>query len=227
MNDPDSIGLNQASFGPNALLPTAEEFSRQDDLCTVLGESAEISRVLVINLDRQRQRWDEFQKIVRLIPVQGGKHLADLVERSAAIDGLATPVRSYVTSEISRRYSLEDFYFVDPQLILSKLINRTGVIIEATPQEMAVAQSHLNVWKQIVASKQTTMVVEDDAQFIEGFGSKLNRLWTEMTRAPSDERGFDMLYLSYRPVQSGIRKNASSEIMFQPLVVFGGFLDTY
>jgi GR25 family glycosyltransferase involved in LPS biosynthesis len=217
MNDYDSIDPHHSSFQPDAFNAMDDEFCRLDDICTVLGESAEISRVLVINLDRQRQRWDEFQNGVQAIQVQEGKRLASLIERIKAIDGLATPVCSYVASEITRAYSLEDFYFVDPQPILSRLMNRNGVIIEATPQEMAVAQSHLNVWKQIAGSKQTTMVVEDDARFVRSFGSKLNQLWTELAQASSDERGFDLLYLSYRPVQSGIRKNACSKMLFRPL----------
>lgn len=67
----------------------------------------------------------------------------------------------------------------------------------------------------IAASGETTLVVEDDAQFLNDFAARLNHVWEDLSEARSREDGFDLLYLSYRAVESGIRKITCSKSLIR------------
>jgi hypothetical protein len=70
-----------------------------------------------------------------------------------------------------------------------------------TPQEMAVALSHIEVWKLIAASDAPyTLVLEDDAYFPYGFARGLDVAWHALMRRSSEGSNFDLLYLSYEEV---------------------------
>jgi beta-glucanase (GH16 family)/GR25 family glycosyltransferase involved in LPS biosynthesis len=216
----DSGGNDQASTVPfwfHRSRPTPAQSREVDEPCDAFDPDSGISRVLVLNLDRQPERWDLFQAEARHHGLRDGGSLLDRCERVAAVDGLAAPVGSYSSSEIDGTYSLEDFYFVDPQPVLSTLENRLGVEISESPQEMAVAQSHLNIWKQVANDGVTTLVVEDDVQFLHNFDSRLGRIWAELSEVETREHGFDLLYVSYRSVDTGARKTICSESLFRPI----------
>jgi GR25 family glycosyltransferase involved in LPS biosynthesis len=82
---------------------------------------------------------------------------------------------------------------------------------------MAVAQSHLNAWKRVANDGVTTLVVEDDAQFLHDFESRLARICAELPDIGASEPTFDLLYLSYRSAESGMERITYSESLFRPI----------
>jgi GR25 family glycosyltransferase involved in LPS biosynthesis len=176
-----------------------------------------VGPILVLNLERQVERWKLFQSEARRHQLRNGGSLLDRCERVTAVDGLTAPVGSFLPSEIDAIYSLEDFYFVDPQPVLSQLGTRAGLTVTESPQEMAVAQSHLNAWKRVANDGVTTLVVEDDAQFLHDFESRLARICAELPDIGASEPTFDLLYLSYRSAESGMERITYSESLFRPI----------
>ena len=165
-----------------------------------------VGPILVLNLERQVERWKLFQSEARRHQLRNGGSLLDRCERVTAVDGLTAPVGSFLPSEIDAIYSLEDFYFVDPQPVLSQLGTRAGLTVTESPQETAVAQSHLNAWKRVANDGVTTLVVEDDAQFLHDFEFRLARICAELPDIGASEPTFDLLYLSYRSAESGMER---------------------
>ncbi len=188
-----------------------------DDCVDVFDRDDGIGRIFVLNLDRQPGRWLQFEAEARRHRLGGAGTLFDRCERVAAVDGLAASLRSFPSGEISAAYSLDDFYVVDPQPILAEIEGRSGIWLTASVQEMAVAQSHLSMWKRIADEGVTTLVLEDDAEFLPGFGSRLGRLWAELPEAGGADPRFDILYFSYRAVESGLRKKTFSELLVRPI----------
>ena len=71
---------------------------------------------------------------------------------------------------IQSHYSLADQLFVQPSPRLDESIDAQARAIEMTPQEVAVALSHVEVWKLIAESDRLyTLVLEDDVYFRRGF----------------------------------------------------------
>ena len=89
--------------------------------------------------------------------------------------------------------TLEDFYSVDPQPILARFENRAGVTISASPQEMAVTQSHLNTWRRVANEGLIALIVEDDTTFLPDFGSRVGQLWAELSEMGAGDVSFDLL----------------------------------
>lgn len=172
-----------------------------------------IERVLVINLDRQPARWDRICDHLGAVDLASGRSLRDVVERIPAIDGLATPLDRF-PAEIASAYTLADFYAVDPQPALEHLENRSGIVIPTSPQELAVAASHLRIWRRVAAGGENALVLEDDAELCAEFGGWIDRAWNDLAQVAPN--GFDILYLSYRPVESGMRAEVRSPLLLQP-----------
>jgi GR25 family glycosyltransferase involved in LPS biosynthesis len=172
-----------------------------------------IAKALVLNLDRQPARWDRFVEMVEHVRLGHGSSLRDLCERVSAVDGLTTPLGEF-SADVARTYTLADFYSVDPQPFLDHLVNRDGIVIQTSPQELAVAESHLRVWRRVAAGEEVVLVMEDDAEFGPHFAADLDTLWDELLDVTPD--GYDLLYLSYRPVDSGVRGQLCSPSLLRP-----------
>ncbi len=82
---------------------------------------------------------------------------------------------------------------------------------------MAVAQSHLNAWRRVADDGVTTLVVEDDAQFLHDFDCRIARICAELHDSRASGPTFDLLYLSYRAVESGMHKTTYLESLFRPI----------
>src|SRR5262245_27562240 len=116
MNDSDTIDpVPSVPFWFRNLASTDSVPCDPGEVGDAFDQNTGIRRVLVLNLDRQRDRWSQFEHEATCQIVRGGGRLIDLCERVRAVDGLATPVGSFHRSELDGTYSLEDFYFVDPQ----------------------------------------------------------------------------------------------------------------
>ncbi|MBU2837227.1 family 16 glycosylhydrolase [Acidithiobacillus thiooxidans] len=83
--------------------------------------------------------------------------------------------------------------------------------------EVAIARSHIDIWKTIATSDASyTLVLEDDVWFGHDFGQLVDQAWSEMKVANCARPAFDMLYLSYQEVRHGAPKEFVSKTVFRP-----------
>jgi len=114
-------------------------------------------------------------------------------------------------------YSLADQLFVEPHPLLAGHGITKAERVEMTRQEVAVALSHITVWKLVAASNcPYTLVLEDDVYFRRGFARSLDRAWAELTERRGQSAAFDVLYLSYKEALAGAPKTPISNLLFRP-----------
>jgi hypothetical protein len=84
--------------------------------------------------------------------------------------------------------------------------------------EIAVARSHINVWRKVAAGDhEYVLVLEDDAWFRVGFASQMDLAWGELHTEGGKNGNFDILYLSYHEVKHGAQKTLLSSNLFRPV----------
>jgi len=181
-------------------------------------EQQRIERIYVINLDRQPDRWREITRELSRVLDTSGTELTRLTVRYAAVDARSfaqPPVRD---CEVDPHYTLGDQLFVEPQpRALPDRLELDRPIPMSRP-EIAVARSHIGVWRRIAAAKQAyALVLEDDVWFHRGFARHLDRAWREMEAEGSKNQSFDIFYLSYKEVKHGAQKTFLSSSVFRPV----------
>lgn len=177
-----------------------------------------IERIYVINLDRQPRRWANIEQELRHILDASGLELVDLTERYSAVDAKHIAEASPSSVDINPIYTLEDQLLIEPQpRVLPDHIELYRPIAMTFP-EIAVALSHIGVWRRIASGEQEySLVLEDDVWFRRGFARYIEKAWRELI--PHDQRKvfFDILYLSYKEVKYGAQKNLLSKHVFRPV----------
>ena len=177
-----------------------------------------VSRVYVINLDRQRRRWKHFVREAQSQNLPGKKNLFELCQRVSAIDGRDIDSGDFLSTDIEAQYSLEDHFFVDPDPALSHIENKKHVLISTSPAEIAVSLSHLKVWRRMVDEKiPYALVLEDDVYFGANFAEQTNHVWTALPPQRDDGYRFDLLYLSYHEIARGNERPLPSNGLFRPI----------
>jgi GR25 family glycosyltransferase involved in LPS biosynthesis len=176
-----------------------------------------IEKVYVINLDREPSRWSNIQKELRRILDSSGEELLKLTERHVAVDAnefLEDPPKD---ANIDPFYTLGDQLFVEPQPMVFPTKFELNSPIRMSRAEIAVARSHIDVWRQITASNyEYAIILEDDVWFHNGFTKHLNQVWSEVV-SECDKRGkFDVLYLSFLEAKHGAPKIFLSKNVFRP-----------
>ena len=176
-----------------------------------------IQRIYVINLDRKPDRWSQMSRELGHLRDRSGKPLAEISRRFSAVD--ARYYKGLPSSElIQPRYSLADQLFVQLNPLLEGSIDAQAQRIEMTPQEVAVALSHVEVWKLIAASHRLyTLVLEDDVYFRRGFARILDEAWAELMRRSARAAAFDMVYLSYEEASEEVPRRPFSDLLFRPV----------
>lgn len=177
-----------------------------------------VEGIYVINLDRRPDRWAEMQRELRLVADAHGTPLAEMATRCSAVDARDIAEFALEGEEVYPYYTLADQLQVEPQP--SALPDRIELDrpISMTPQEVAVALSHVNVWRRIAAGEQEYgLVLEDDAWFRVGFARQMDQAWGELTEHNEETELFDLLYLSYKEVKNGAQKALLSESIFRPV----------
>lgn len=194
-----------------ATKPVCKSFGRTTDQA-----SDAIEEIYVINLDRQAPRWNQMQRELHNIYDRSGTPLISLMKRFPAIDA-----RDYVGSPsesvIETHYSLADQLFVEPQPLVS--IGRINIDqrIQMTRQEVAVALSHIEVWKRIASDEHSySLVLEDDICFLRNFPKFVDQAWEDLRNAHGYSPYFDVLYLSYQEVKTRAQKFDVSDFVFRP-----------
>jgi GR25 family glycosyltransferase involved in LPS biosynthesis len=176
-----------------------------------------IERIYVINLDRQPDRWAEMSRELKRVSDSSGAELAKLTVRHPAVDGTRFEQLSLDDGEVDPFYTLGDQLFVEPQprAFPDRLeLNRP---IRMSRPEIAVARSHIGVWRRIAEGKQPyVLVLEDDIWFHRRFARNLDRAWGEIEAEGATAQRFDILYLSYKEVKYGAQKTFLSRSVFRP-----------
>jgi len=163
-----------------------------------------IQRIYVINLDRKPDRWHQVSRELRRFRGREGTPLSSITRRFSAIDA------RYLEGEPDNQilqiyYSLADQLLVEPNPRLRVDAKSRAQRIMMTPQEVAVALSHIKVWKLIAASDiPYTLVLEDDVYFRYGFTHRLDEAWLALMGRSPETSIFDLLYLSYKSVGIGL-----------------------
>lgn len=176
-----------------------------------------IDSIFVINLDRQPNRWSDILRELDSILDADGKPLAECAVRYSACDAQADPSELLDNNEVEPFYTLGDQLFVEPQPhAIPDAFDLTRPI-KMTKAEIAVASSHIGIWKNIAKSNSSyALVLEDDVWFNRNFARVLDQAWEEMRDADHGSPGFDFLYVSYKEVRFGAPKKQLSENLFCP-----------
>ena len=176
-----------------------------------------IGPIFVINLDRQTSRWtDTVRELDRILDDQG-MPLSDRIVRYSACDAQADPPELFDGTMVQPFYTLGDQLFVEPQPHAVPDVFDLERPIRMSQAEIAVACSHIGIWKTIAQSSAPySLVLEDDVRFERGFGRMLDEAWREMEDADRANPGFDILYVSYGEVRNGAPKELVSTNVFRP-----------
>ena len=192
------------------LNPSSETFGRRE-------HHDAIQRIYVINLDREPNRWGQMNRELGRLRDRDGKPLAAISRRFSAVDARfnkGLPSREL----IQPHYSLADQLFVQPNSQLEGSVDAQARSIEMTPQEVAVALSHIEVWKLIAENAQEyTLVLEDDVYFRRGFARSLDDAWAELMQRSRGVAPVDVLYLSYKEAKHEAPRQLFSELLFRPV----------
>jgi len=177
-----------------------------------------IEKVYVINLDRQPGRWSKLEQELRHILDSSGTELLKLTERHVAVDANTFTQDPPKDADIDPFYTLGEQLFVEPQPLVLPTRLELNAPIRMSRAEIAVARSHINVWRQVAASNHAyVLILEDDVWFHSGFARYLDQAWDEVA-AECDKRGrFDILYVSYLEVKRGAPKTFLSSNVFRPM----------
>lgn len=147
---------------------------------------------------------------------RSGRPLTTITRRFSAVDAryFTGPPNS---EELQPYYALADHLFVDPHPLLGTVGCSKDQRILMTRQEVAVALSHIAVWKTVAASDLPyTLVLEDDVYFRRGFARTLDRAWAELLEGNGQAPAFDLLYLSFMEARMGADRAPVSELLFRP-----------
>ncbi len=176
-----------------------------------------IGPIFVINLERQPNRWtDVLRELTRILDA-AGKPLAERVVRHAACDAQNDAQRMLDDGDIDPFYTLGDQLFVEPQPDALPDAFDLARPIRMSEAEVAIARSHIGVWKTIAHSTASyALVLEDDVRIERDFARIIEQAWREMEVAYRTSPAFDILYVSYKEVRYGAPKELVSRNVFRP-----------
>ncbi len=176
-----------------------------------------IEKIYVINLDREPSRWSRVKQELGRIRDRFGNDLCSLTERYAAVDArnfLQDPAKD---SEVDPYYTLAEQLFVEPQPLTLPTCYELDAPIRMSRAEVAVAKSHIEVWKKVAEGTQEyALILEDDVWFHQSFARQLDHAWNDLMNG--EQKGsFDVLYVSYMEVKHGAPKSLVSKQIFRPI----------
>ena len=175
-----------------------------------------IGSILVVNLDRQPRRWRRVLRELRRFRTSGGVPLASIARRLAAVD--ARDGRAVAaTADVDSTYRIGDQLYVQPDARLEECFG-VDEPIRMTRQEVAVARSHVEVWKAVATgSDDHVLVLEDDVWFRRGAAAAIDRGWRAALRRCRAEGGPRLLYLSYADAGGTAGRVDLCDALFRPV----------
>ncbi|MCY3840957.1 MAG: family 16 glycosylhydrolase [Gammaproteobacteria bacterium] len=181
------------------------------------AQQSGIGRIFVINLDRQPARWANVLRELTCILDAAGKPLSKRVIRYAACDAQNDVDQLRDDGDVEPFYTLGDQLFVEPQPSASPDAFDLTRPIRMSRAEIAIARSHIGVWRTVAQSTATyALVLEDDVWVQRGFARAIDQAWGEMKDADRSDPAFDILYVSYKEARYGAPKELVSRNVFRP-----------
>jgi GR25 family glycosyltransferase involved in LPS biosynthesis len=189
---------------------TCRTFGRVDE--KVMSHT--IGKIYVINLDRQPSRWRQVRQELEHILDAFGVPLTARTTRVPAVDARQFG-NTIDTGDVDPIYTLGDQLFVDPRRVLPSRLDLDDKI-EMSRQEIAVALSHIKVWRQVASGHhEYALILEDDVHFRHRFAGLVDSVWQQLCAECEDPPLFDLLYLSFKEVEHGAEKTRVSENVFK------------
>ncbi|MCF2525424.1 family 16 glycosylhydrolase [Bradyrhizobium sp. G127] len=181
------------------------------------GQQSGITQIYVINLDRQPERWIDVLRELGCILGADGEPLTKWAVRYSANDARNAPHDLEDLVEIDPFYTLGDQLYVEPQPHALPDEFDLDRPIRMSPAEIAIARSHIEIWRTVAESDAPyALVVEDDVWFERCFANAIDQAWREMREIDKADPAFDILYLSYAEARHGAPKELISENVFRP-----------
>ncbi|MGA8224830.1 MAG: family 16 glycosylhydrolase [Candidatus Acidiferrales bacterium] len=181
------------------------------------AQKSGIGPIFVVNLDRQPNRWADILRELACILDAAGKPLSERVVRYSAYDAQNDSQQLLDDSNVKPFYTLGDQLFVEPQPLAVPDVFDLTRPIRMSQAEVAVARSHIGVWRAVAHSTASyALVLEDDVWFDRGFGRIVDQAWREMEDTDQTRPAFDVLYVSYKEVRYGAPKEQVSKNVFCP-----------
>ena len=182
------------------------------------SDNPRIEQIYAINLDRQPDRWVEMGRELGHVLDSSGTDLKNLTVRYPAVDARVFDQKLLQDDDVDPFYTLQDQLFVEPQpRVLPDRLELDRPIQMSRP-EIAIALSHIGIWRLIAAGKYShVLILEDDVCFQSGFAQHIDQAWGEIKYGYNNENHFDILYLSYQEVKHGAQKTFLSRNVFRPV----------
>lgn len=174
-----------------------------------------IGMILIVNLDRQPQRLRRTLRELSRFQTSGGAPLTSIARRLPAVD--ARDGRAVAAScDVDSSYFVRDQLYVQPDARLEECFD-IDEPIKMTPQEVAIARSHIEVWKTVArGSVDYVLVLEDDVWFRCDAAEMIDRGWSAALRHCNSEGGPRLLYLSYEDAGGTADRSDSCDVLFRP-----------
>lgn len=177
-----------------------------------------IEKIYVINLDREPGRWSRVKKELRRVRDGYGNDLLSLTERQPAVDARSFLRDLPKDADVDPFYTLADQLFVEPQPQALPTRFELEAPIRMSRAEVAVAKSHIEVWRRVAHGTQThALILEDDVWFHPSFARYLDQTWKDIATRVGKSDGIDVLYISYMEATHGAPKSFMSNHFFKPV----------
>lgn len=176
-----------------------------------------IDLIYVINLDRQPDRWSNVVRELTCVLDCDRKPLADKAVRYSASDAQSVLLGALDPNDIEPFYTLGEQLYVEPQPHSLPDEFDLNQPVRMSDAEIAIARSHIGVWREIARSEAPyALVIEDDVWFRREFSEVVDQAWLEMKNADNSDPAFDIMYLSYAEARHGAEKELLSKNVFCP-----------
>lgn len=177
--------------------------------------NGKIGKILIVNLERQPARLRRTLRELRRFRTSDGMPLTAVARRMPAVD--ARDGRAVAaTVDVDATYRLGHQVYVQPDARLEQCFDADEPI-RMTPQEVAVARSHIEAWKCVAAGQDGhVLVLEDDVWFRGGAARAIDRGWLAARRRCSDEGEPRFLYLSYEDAGGTAQRADACDALFRP-----------
>jgi len=176
----------------------------------------QIGSIVVINLDRQPRRWRQVTKELRRFRTSDGTSLIAITRRFSAVDARDGRAAA-ATGDVDAIYRIGDQLYVQPDARLAACFPNDEPV-RMTRQEVAVARSHIEVWKAVARGEtEYVLVLEDDVWFKTGSASAIDRGWRAARKLATAEGEPKLLYLSYSDADGTLLRQEIDENLFRPI----------
>lgn len=174
-----------------------------------------INAVVVINLNRQPARWRLVMRELRRFRTADGARMSTITRRLPAVD--ARDGRAVAaTADVDVTYCVGDQLYVQPDPRLADSFGPDEPV-RMTRQEVAVARSHIEVWKTIATGAHDhVLVLEDDVWFRPGTKAAIDNGWRDAVAHSLGGRGPQLFYLSYAVADPNAQHHKPTGSVFRP-----------